>query len=175
MKMQFPVDVNEYERAGSNERYIIPDNTYTLEVMEVTPDGTSKNGDPKINFKLGLVEFLNNPDWPYNRWLYHSIFLIPMGKKGHGIALHFLKVLGAVPDEQGIINIEPSEFIGRKTGTHLSQKQMLQYVKEGCPCFEHSGQTLFEKDLTHFLEWLRNRRPARQIKAQERIKRIWGR
>ncbi len=64
---------------------------------------------------------------------------------------------------------------GRTKGSHLSQKQMLQYVKEGCPCFEHAGALLFEKDLTNFLEWLRNRRPARQIKAQERIKRIWGR
>lgn len=128
MTMQFPVDVNEYERAGSNERYIIPDNTYTLEVMEVTPDGTSKNGDPKINFKLGLVEFLNNPDWPYNRWLYHSIFLIPMGKKGHGIALHFLKVLGAVPDEQGIINIEPSEFIGRRFSAFVYSEKDAQGI-----------------------------------------------
>ncbi|MGN1058201.1 MAG: hypothetical protein ACI4Q7_02465 [Candidatus Avelusimicrobium sp.] len=126
--MQFPVDVNEFERAGSNERYIIPDNTYTLEVLEVTDGGTSKNGDPKLDFKLGLAEYLNNPEWPYNRWTYHSIYLIPAGKKGHGIALHFLKVLGAVPDEKGVINIEPSAFVGRRFQAYVFSEKDQQGV-----------------------------------------------
>lgn len=63
---------------------------------------------------------------------------------------------------------------GRKTGTRTSIKQMLIYVKEGCPCFEHAGSLFFDKDLTAFLEWLQKRKPARQIKAQERIRRIYG-
>lgn len=64
---------------------------------------------------------------------------------------------------------------GRTRGSKLSICQLLKYVKDGCPCFEHAGMLLFEKDLSNFMAWLRQRQPARQIKAQERIKRIWGR
>lgn len=64
---------------------------------------------------------------------------------------------------------------GRTKGSHLSLKQMLQYVKEGAPCFEHAGSLVFEKDLSSFLEWLRQRRPMRQIKAQERMRKIYAR
>lgn len=126
--MQFPVDVNEFERAGSNERYIIPDNTYALEVLEVVEGGTSKNGAPKLDFKLGLAEYINDTAWPYNRWTWHSIYLIPAGSKGHGIALHFLKVLGAVPDENGVINIEPSAFIGRRFQAYVFSEKDQQGI-----------------------------------------------
>ncbi|MGN0024163.1 MAG: hypothetical protein ACI351_01880 [Candidatus Avelusimicrobium sp.] len=68
-----------------------------------------------------------------------------------------------------------SKIEGRNAGSHLSITQLLKYVKEGCPCFEHAGMLLFEQDLTGFMEWLRKRKAARQIKAQERIRRIYGR
>lgn len=64
---------------------------------------------------------------------------------------------------------------GRTSGSRLSPNQLLKYVKEGCPCFEHAGVLLFEKDLTEFYNWLRRRKPLRQIKAQERLRRIYGR
>lgn len=64
---------------------------------------------------------------------------------------------------------------GRTAGSRLSPNQLLKYVKEGCPCFEHAGMLLFEKDLTGFYNWLRQRKPERQIKAQERLRRIYGR
>ena len=64
---------------------------------------------------------------------------------------------------------------GRTAGSRLSPNQLLKYVKEGCPCFEHAGMLLFEKDLTGFYNWLRQRKPLRQIKAQERLRRIYGR
>lgn len=64
---------------------------------------------------------------------------------------------------------------GRVTGTHTSPRTILQYVAEGCPCFEHGGMILFEKNLGEFLTWLRNRRPVRKLKASERLRRIYGR
>lgn len=125
--MQYPVDVNEYERAGSNERYIIPDDTYRLEVLEVT-EQESKKGLPQLNFKLGLAEYMNNPEWPYNKWTYHTITLIPAGQKGHGIALHLLKILGSAPDEQGVINIVPEAFIGRQFNAYVFSEKDPQGV-----------------------------------------------
>lgn len=68
-----------------------------------------------------------------------------------------------------------AQIPGRTEGSRLSPNQLLKYVKEGCPCFEHAGQVLFEKDLTVFYNWLRQRKPLRQIKAQERLRRIYGR
>lgn len=68
-----------------------------------------------------------------------------------------------------------AQIPGRKEGSRLSPNQLYQYVKEGCPCFEHAGQVLFEKDLTAFYNWLRQRKPLRQLKAQERLRRIYGR
>lgn len=57
---------------------------------------------------------------------------------------------------------------GRVKGTHISPATLLQYVREGCPCFEHSGALYFSKDLTAFRQWLIQRRPERQVKALER-------
>ena len=123
----FPVDVNEFERAGSNERYIIPDNTYRLEVAEVR-EQTSQKGLPQLNFKLNLVDYVNDPEWPYNRWTYHTITLIPKGERGHGIALHLLKILGAVPDENGVICIVPEAFIGRQFNAFVFSERDQQGV-----------------------------------------------
>lgn len=125
--MQFSVDVNEFERAGSDERYIIPDNTYRLEVLEVT-EQESKKGLPQLNFKLGLVDYANDPEWPYNKWTFHTITLIPAGQKGHGIALHLLKILGAAPDEQGVINILPEAFIRRQFNAFVFSEKDQQGV-----------------------------------------------
>lgn len=111
--MQFNVDREEWERAGTPERYIIPDDTYLLEVAEAKAQ-ESKKGLPQLNLKLNLAERINDPDWPYNRWTYLTITLIPKGERGHGIALHQLKVLGLVPDENGTINIVPEELAGRR-------------------------------------------------------------
>lgn len=64
---------------------------------------------------------------------------------------------------------------GRTKGSRLSVNQLLKYVKAGCPCFEHAGTLLFEKNLAPFMDWLRQQRPQRQLKAQERLRRIYGR
>lgn len=68
-----------------------------------------------------------------------------------------------------------SKIEGRNTGSRLSITQLLKYVQEGCPCFEHAGMLLFEKDLSAFMKWLRKRKAERQVKSQERIRRIYGR
>ncbi len=123
----FPVDMNEYERAGSSDKYIIPDGTYLLEVADVQ-EKTSQKGLPQLNFKLNLAEFINSQDWIYNRWTYHTITLIPKGERGHGIALHLLKILGAAPDENGLIHIEPSAFIGRRFNAFVFSEKDAQGV-----------------------------------------------
>lgn len=64
---------------------------------------------------------------------------------------------------------------GRTRGSHLTENQLYRYVAEGCPCFEHSGAVLFEKDLTGFMNWLRGRQPERQKRALERRRRAMGR
>ncbi len=68
-----------------------------------------------------------------------------------------------------------AQIPGRTAGSRLSPNQLLKYVKEGCPCFEHAGMLLFEKDLTGFYNWLRQRKPLRQIKAMARAGRIYAR
>lgn len=62
---------------------------------------------------------------------------------------------------------------GRNKGSHISPNTLLRYVREGCPCFEHSGTLFFDKDTTAFLEWLVQRKPQRQIKALERRARYY--
>lgn len=57
---------------------------------------------------------------------------------------------------------------GRTQGSHITVNTLLRYVKEGCPCFEHSGSLYFKKDLTEFRQWLLQRRPQRQLKALQR-------
>lgn len=57
---------------------------------------------------------------------------------------------------------------GRTAGSHITLNTLLGYVKEGCPCFEHSGALFFNKDLTEFRNWLMQRRPERQRKYMER-------
>lgn len=60
---------------------------------------------------------------------------------------------------------------GRKKGSNISVNTLLQYVREGCPCFEHAGALYFPKDTTQFLNWLMTRRPERQQKAMARAAR----
>ena len=61
-----------------------------------------------------------------------------------------------------------AQIPGRTKGSHITFNTLLGYVKEGCPCFEHSGALYFDKDLTKFREWLMQRRPERQRKYMER-------
>lgn len=61
-----------------------------------------------------------------------------------------------------------AQIPGRTKGSHITLNTLLNYVKEGCPCFEHSGALYFDKDLTKFREWLVQRKPARQEKALAR-------
>lgn len=63
---------------------------------------------------------------------------------------------------------------GRTAGSKTSINQMMKYVKEGCPCFEHAGSVLFDTDLNNFMEWLKTRRPMRQVKAMARSKKLQG-
>ena len=60
---------------------------------------------------------------------------------------------------------------GRTAGSHITRTTLLQYVKEGCPCFEHAGSLYFPKDLGPFMSWLVTRQPERQRKAMERAAR----
>lgn len=60
---------------------------------------------------------------------------------------------------------------GRGKGTHITADTLLKYVHEGCPCFEHSGSLYFQKDLGPFMDWLVQRKPARQRRAMERLNR----
>lgn len=57
---------------------------------------------------------------------------------------------------------------GRTRGSRTSLSQMLVYIREGCPCFEHGGSIYFDKDTTAFLEWLRQRRPQKASVAAKR-------
>lgn len=57
---------------------------------------------------------------------------------------------------------------GRTSGSHITRATLLQYVKEGCPCFEHAGTLYFNQDLKPFMQWLVTRQPERQRKALER-------
>lgn len=68
-----------------------------------------------------------------------------------------------------------SRQLPSRNNSFTSLNTITRYVREGCPCFEHGGMTLFSKDLTDFMQWLKNRRPYKQIKAKERLRRIYGR
>lgn len=57
---------------------------------------------------------------------------------------------------------------GRTKGSKTSLAQMLVYIREGCPCFEHGGSVFFDKDLTEFLNWLKKRRPQQAKAAAKR-------
>lgn len=63
------------------------------------------------------------------------------------------------------------QFPGRKTGTRLGLNTLMQYVREGAPCFESCGIVYFDKDLTAFRTWLEGRRPMAQRRADERAAR----
>lgn len=60
---------------------------------------------------------------------------------------------------------------GRKIGTKLGLNTLMQYVREGAPCFESCGIVYFDKDLTAFRTWLEGRRPLAKVRADERAAR----
>ena len=64
-----------------------------------------------------------------------------------------------------------AQLPGRKIGTKLGLNTLMQYVREGAPCFESCGIVYFDKDLTAFRTWLEGRRPLSKVRADERAAR----
>lgn len=117
--MKFRVDMNEYNSDGS-EQYLIPHGKYVFKVVNVS-NAESKKGLPQLKFEFELNDI--PADWDYNKKVFHTITFIPMGEKGHGIAVHFLKELGFKPNEQGVITFDLEDFMGLKViGTVYQEK-----------------------------------------------------
>lgn len=59
---------------------------------------------------------------------------------------------------------------GRLEGTRVSVGQILRYVKEGCPCFNHSGRHLFQPEKVK--KWLEERQTEKQIKRRAKTAKL---
>lgn len=108
--MKFQVDMNEYNSDGS-EQYLIPHGEYVFKVVNVS-NAESKKGLPQLKFEFELNDI--PADWDYNKKVFHTITFIPMGEKGHGIAVHFLKEMGVKPDDNGVMSFDLDDFMNLK-------------------------------------------------------------
>lgn len=108
---------HEYDATGQEPTEIgkypvLPAGTYFLAVKEVG-DGWTKNNDPRFDVQF---EVINEPS--YNGALVWSSYtLIPAGKSGAGIILHFLKCIGQ--PYQGQIKINTDNWIGKRISAKI--------------------------------------------------------
>lgn len=121
--MQFEVDKDEFESAGYYDHKLIVDQKVTLYIVDYK-EKTSGKGYPQLTIDNDVMEAVNDPDWKFNDRIFHTITFIPKGLPGHGIAVHFFKVLGFKPDEQGIMDIDLDSLIGK-------QYRAFAYVERG--------------------------------------------
>lgn len=125
-------DINEtinYEcdpKADGPRKFTVPDGNYALTAWSVEL-GRSKNGDPKLNIKFGINGFERE------RWLFHSITLLPKTSKGHGIAVHALKTLGFSIDKS-TVNFRPADIVGRVCRAEVLTQEYEGYSTSGAAC-----------------------------------------
>lgn len=119
--MNFRVDMNEYNSDGS-EQYLIPHGEYVFKVVNVS-NAESKKGLPQLKFEFELNDI--PADWGYNKKVFHTITFIPMGEKGHGIAVHFLKEMGVKPDDNGVMSFDLDDFMDLKVAATCYQEKGL--------------------------------------------------
>ena len=86
-------------------KFTVDDGNYALTAWNVEL-GKSKAGDPKLNIRFGI----NGQGG--DKWLYHTITLLPKESKGHGITVHALKTLGFSVDKS-LVNFRPADILGR--------------------------------------------------------------
>lgn len=86
-------------------KFTVDDGNYALTAWNVDV-GRSKAGDPKLNVRFGI----NGQNG--EKWLYHTITMLPKTSNGHGITVHALKTLGFSVDKS-IVNFRPADIIGR--------------------------------------------------------------
>lgn len=121
--MQFEVDQDEFENSGNFDHKLIADQKVTLFIVN-WKEKTSSKGYPQLTIENDVMEAVDDPDWKFNDKIFHTITLIPKGLPGHGIAVHFFKILGFKPNEQGLMDIDLDSLHGR-------QYRAFAYVEKG--------------------------------------------
>ena len=89
----------------------IPDGDYVLTVTKVE-DGKARSGKDKTTLELTI------DDGQYaRRKIWHSLTWIPVGEKGHGIAIHALHAFGL--DHDGDVDFDTQDFLGRSAKANV--------------------------------------------------------
>lgn len=98
---------------GGAGQFTVPAGEYALTVLAVMRDQKgrlvqrTKNGDPKINLKLGI----NGTNG--KKYIFHNINFLPKNNAGHFISVHAMKCLGVNIEKGALVNFRPSELVGR--------------------------------------------------------------
>jgi hypothetical protein len=97
---------------------LIPPDRYVLEI-ENAVEGVTKNGDPKVTVDYKVS------DGPHkgSSIRYHNVSFLPVGAKGAGIAVHYLKSIGE--PWEGDFKVNCQHWIGKKLiGTVVQEKDL---------------------------------------------------
>ena len=107
-------------------KFTVDDGNYALTAWNVEL-GKSKAGDQKLNVRFGI----NGQGG--DKWLYHTITLLPKSSKGHGITVHALKTLGFSVDKS-LVNFRPADIIGRVCRAEVRTAEYDTVSKAGDTC-----------------------------------------
>lgn len=119
--IRYKTTQEEYEADQNYDHRLIPEGWQRVTAYEATVKESQEKKYPQINLKFDVLAAIGNPEWVYNDKLFHTITLIPLGEKGHGIGVHWLKCLGLKPDANG-------EFIIDDLHMQLCNKEIEVYV-----------------------------------------------
>ena len=109
----------------------VPEGKYYLTIENVD-ERTTKNGDPMFN-----IEFSFQDPAYANRKVWNNVTLLPPGKPGAGMAIHFLKCIDQ-PFE-GKIVVNPANWLGKTLIAKVGIEQDFRGNDRNCVvAVEHS-------------------------------------
>lgn len=112
---------HEYDGSGAdmnNDSFVIPDDTYTLQIVRVK-EGESKKGDYQVTVDLKVV----GSDYDGFDIKFHRVTFLKASEhpKAAGMSLHWLHVIGQ--PYEGKFQIDPENWEGKKLKAYLEQSE----------------------------------------------------
>ena len=111
--MRYEYEADE-EQANKNVPKLILPGEYEVTVEEIK-DGTTQNGDPKVDMKLSVKGF-------NHQFVFDTITLFDKSNRGHGLTVHKLKCLGFAVDRSKI-NFDSDELVGKRCLAEIGIKE----------------------------------------------------